>query len=212
MDSLAERLPPRQRLALAYARKPLRAAWLFILALDATLGATLRAAREPMLVQIRLAWWREQVASGSSPFRDREPLLALQSGWPGDAARLVALVDAWEGVSAPAPLPAGAMADLADARARVMAAVAADDPASLAMARAWSLADLAAHLGDAGERETALALAQAADWQARRLPVGMRPLAVLHALALRDMRQNRFAAGVTPAGLLTAIRVGMVGW
>ena len=55
---LLDTLAPMHRLALAYAPAEARPAWAGLLALDARLAGVVRAAREPVLGQLRLAWWR----------------------------------------------------------------------------------------------------------------------------------------------------------
>ena len=65
-DSLLLGLTPLHRLALAYAPAASRGAWLGFLALDMRLAAIVRAAREPMIGQIKLAWWRERLRGRDS--------------------------------------------------------------------------------------------------------------------------------------------------
>jgi phytoene synthase len=66
-SQLAATLPIERRLALAYAPGRARAATLGLFALDAALGNLVRAAREPLLGQMRLAWWREELGSWVRP-------------------------------------------------------------------------------------------------------------------------------------------------
>lgn len=208
-------LLPVQRLALAYAPAASRPGLLALLALDARLAGIVRHSREPMLAQLRLAWWREQLATmgdkGESGGGD--PLLASIRVWPGSRAPLVGLVDGWEAMVGEAPLPASAFAPLAEARASAFAALAASEQeaaSAMAMARAWALADIADRLSDPREREAALALVQAQDWRARRLGRGLRSLCVLHALAARAVSRKAGArAGFVD--LLVAMRVGLFG-
>ncbi len=75
MDDLAETLPTMHRLALAYAPGRTRLAWLALLALDSRLAGVLRSASEPMLAQIRLAWWRDMLARSEAD-RPRRRTLA----------------------------------------------------------------------------------------------------------------------------------------
>jgi 15-cis-phytoene synthase len=212
---LIEVLPPLQRLALAYAPAPVRQPWIAVLALDARLAGILRSSREPMLAQLRFAWWREQLASGgAAASRSGDPLLAVLASWPAEPSALSKLVDGWEAMTGNAPLPRSAYQALAEARAGAFAAL-ADSPAcaaeALRMGRNWSLADIAAGLSDASERRDALDLARAQDWRQARLPRSLRPLAILHGLAARGFRRDDRAAALSPAAMLTAIRIGLLG-
>jgi phytoene synthase len=209
-----EILPPLQRLALAYAPRAMRLALLGMLALDVRLADIVRHAHEPMLAQLRLAWWREALAEGSGASAPGDPLLAMLGNWPGDRAALVGLADGWEAMTGPAPLSASAFAALAEARAAAFAAL-AEGPAEAAIARsmgrAWALSDIAAHLSDPREREAALALVRACDWRRQRLGRKLRPLAVLHGLAARSNLSAHDPGSVRPAALLAAIRIGITG-
>ena len=210
---LIEALPPLQRLALAYAPAPVRQPWLAMLALDVRLASILRSSREPMLAQLRFAWWREQLASGAGAVRSGDPLLAVLASWPAGPSALRNLVDGWEAMTGDAPLPKAAYQALAEARAGAFAALAGSPDGAadaLRMGRNWALADIAAGLSDPTECRDALDLARAQDWRQARLPRALRPLAILHGLAARGMRRNGSAA-VSPAAMLTAIRIGLLG-
>lgn len=214
-DSLRDALPPRLRLALAYAPALTSDRWLGLLALDQRLAATVRSAREPMLAQIRLAWWRERLAAGPSAWPAGEPVFTVLAGWGGDSASLVPLADGWEELIAPPPLAADAFAALAEARSRAMAAIVPTGEQggedARHMATDWALADLAARVSHPGEQALLGDLMNARPWRSARLPAGLRPLAVLHALAARDLRKGRIADRVTPGGLALAMRVGLLG-
>lgn len=190
-DALLALLPIEQRLALAYGARAARAALLTVLALDARLASAVRAAREPVLGQIKLAWWRENLAGGGARETSPEPLLARIAAEPLDQPALIALVDGWEGMVGAGPVGSDALAALAEARALALAGAGARlAPASgyaeaLRAARNWALADLAARLSRPEERDAAIALAARQDWSRPTLPRALRALAVLHGLARR---------------------------
>lgn len=215
--SLIDELPLLQRLALAYAPGAAREPTLALLALDTRLAAILRAAREPMLAQLRLAWWREQMRTDPASWPAGEPLLAVLRCWGERRDALVALVDGWEAMTAPAPLPAAALASLAAARGQAFAALAGlvgaarDGAAAERMGTDWALADLAAHLGQPEEKALADDLARARDWRRDRLSRQLRPLVVLHGLAARATRRSA-GAERSPGVLLSALRLGLLGW
>jgi phytoene synthase len=98
-------IPPLQRLALAYAPAKSRAPLIALFALDARLADIVRHAHEPMLAQLRLAWWREQLTGGSGGPASGDPLLALLREWLGSddwpaAVAVVSLPGAGRGARA----------------------------------------------------------------------------------------------------------------
>ena len=207
-------MPPVLRLALAYAPEPSRGHLLAFFALDARLAGIVRSSREPMLAQLRLAWWREQLCLEQLPVDAKDPLLAALKDWPAPRETLAALADGWEAMTGPAPLPASAFGQLAASRAAAMAALGstqAECEAALRMGRNWALADIAAHLSDPRERETALKLAQEQDWRRAKLSRRLRPLAVMHGLAARAIRRDSPDLTMTPVAALLAIRIGLFG-
>ncbi len=213
-SSILATLPPLQRLALAYAPAASRPAMVGLFALDARLADIVRHSHEPMLAQLRLAWWREQLSGTSAGPGSGDPLLALLNNWPGSRAALAGLADGWEAMTGPPPLPESAFATLAEARGTAFAALAdSPDEAAIAlrMGQSWALADIAAHLSDPRERDAVLALVRGRDWRWQRLPRQLRPLAVLHGLAARTDWQTNDAVSQTPGALLAAIRIGITG-
>ena len=211
-------LPPLTRFALAYAPSRVRKYLLAVFGLDQRLADIVRNSREPMLAQLRLAWWREALTSPAAAAPPGEPLLALFGDWPEQRAAAAGLVDGWEAVTGQPPLPATAFAALAEARAGALAAIAkapAHRVAALTMGRAWALADLASHLSHPVEAQTALDLARATDWRRSSLPRDLRPLAILHGVAARTLRGLVEGEGAphprSPGALLAAIRIGIVG-
>lgn len=213
---LIDSLAPELRLALAYAPRHARAPSLALLALDARLGAIVRGAREPMLGQLRLAWWREQL---DRPVHERapgEPLLALLAGWQDEARRLGRLAEGWEAMLGEGPLDGQALEELADARAEAFAALAATlghgaDPAVRPAARVWALAELAGRLSHPEERGAALELARGAGQGNPVLPRALRPLAVLRGLGRRAVRRGGAGLLDGPGALPLAIRLGFLG-
>jgi 15-cis-phytoene synthase len=211
-DPLLDSLPAVQRVALAYAPQHSRAAWLGLLALDTRLAQLVRETREPMLGQIRLAWWRERLGEAPAKRPRGEPLLALLGQ---GSERLVPLVDAWESLLGEAPLPRETIAEFAEGRAQALAGLAtalgrpeAARPGAQ-MGRRWALADLSLHVRHPQEREHVAALIAAEGRNRPRLPREMRPLVVLHGLAMRDLRRPRDKAGM--GALLATLRLGIFG-
>lgn len=216
-QSLVAGLPVLQRLALSYAPSSVSQPTLALLALDVRLAGIVRAASEPMLAQLRLAWWREQLASDQSVRPAGEPLLEILASWDGMFDALVGLVNGWEEMTAEAPLAASAFEGLADARGKAFAALAErfgtenDSKAAGRLARNWAIADIAARLSHSEERQRARDLAKAQDWQPVRLSRRMRPLAVLHGLAARATKRGEGLDELPPSALFSALRLGLVG-
>ena len=153
-----EWLSPPERLAIAYAPRALRPAWTGLLALDHRLADTARPGRDAIMIQLRLAWWRDRLAEPAGCWPRGEPLLAVLAAWDSERAALTALVDGWE--------------------AQV---VGEDGGVALDRARADAIVTLARMSGLA---ETAALHKAAADWVAGRalqtgLPRALRPLVLL---------------------------------
>lgn len=217
--SLIGTLPVTSRLALSYAPARHRMATLALLALDARLANLLRHSREPMLAQLRMSWWRETLGQDAGAWPAGEPLLASLHSWQGRHGALAALVDGWEALCGPAPLAPEALKACAEGRGAAFAALAqvtqCGGQAGLAsqLGTSWGLHDLAMRLGNDQERAAARSLAagEAGDRPLPRAPRPLRPVAVLRALAVRRLAKGDEAAASSPAALLAALRIGLLG-
>jgi len=146
---------PERDLALSYAPRGRRAGLGALFALDAALGQVLRTTREPMVGQMRLAWWREALARLDTMPPPAEPVLqavardVMPFGPTG--AALAAMVDGWEPLLG--TIDERAIADHGRWRGETLFEQAGvvigstGDPLAEA-GRGWALADLAAHLSD----------------------------------------------------------------
>ena len=193
-------LSPDKRLAFAYLRGRDRPAVAALFAVDAAMADVLRTTSEPMVGQIRLAWWRERLESldsGEAP--PPEPrLLAvrhelLPRGVKGrDLARLER---GWASLFDPFPWNAGT-AEAIWFRGRQLFAVAAQmlgstDDAIEGAGGIWALVDAARHCSDAASRDMLLAQARTfgGALAGARFPTALRPLSMLAAMAVRDTRR-----------------------
>lgn len=197
-----------------------------LLALDARLAGIVRAAREPIMGQLRLAWWRDMFARPVGDWPAGEPLLGLLRVWSGETSALGALVDGWEEMLAEPPLEAAAFDHLAVARAGAFAALArmtgharAEGPVR-DLAYGWALADLALKVSDPAERGSLTAMASdsatVSPRQVGRMPRALRSLVVLHGLAWRALVRARSAPGsgdarLVPSDMFFALRLGLLG-
>ena len=190
-------------LAFSYAPEGSRGAVEALFALDAALGDVLRTTREPLVGQMRLAWWRESLQRLDAAEPPAEPVLralaatVLPLGVSG--AALSAMVDAWE------PLLSEIGRETIDSHARLRGRqlfeavgravdAAPGDPVGEA-GEGWALADLAGNLSDTGQAGLAheralLALARA------RAPRWNRNGRALGALAM--IAQRRLAGAIPP--------------
>lgn len=147
---------PLRDLAFSYAPAGRRAALEALFALDAALGQVLRTTREPMVGQMRFAWWREALTALDAAPPPGEPVLqglageVLPRGVTG--AELAMLVDGWE------PLLGAFDPTVVEQHARLRGALlfalagrllgaGSRDPLAEA-GSAWTLDDLARHLSD----------------------------------------------------------------
>ncbi len=178
-------------LATLYAAPAARAGLFALHALDLELAEVARTTTEPMLGQIRLAWWREQLQALDAGARPAQPVLAalaehlLPAGIAG--ASLEPLEDAWLALldddvaahaqargrlfeTAAALLCPGADATLVERAARI--------------GGGWAIVDVARQGGAVGDE----LLDRAGAWLAPApLPPAARSLAGLAALARRDL-------------------------
>lgn len=196
-------IEPETALAVAYARASARPALNALFELDARLRETQRQAREPMIAAIKLAWWREALAS-ERPAKG-EPLLDRLAALDIDTAPLASIAEGW------AALGEDDLAEHARLRGgtlfRAAAALLGGGAAPVEQAgQGWALADIGR--GEANGA-TAFALAQPllAEALASPWPQPLRPLGMLAKLAARDP----FERQGSPARMLAMLRFRLVG-
>lgn len=211
---LLDELPTAQRLALAYAPGRAKPPTLALLALDARLAKTMQRKGEPVLAQMRFAWWRETLAKAPEQWPQGDEVLALLREWR-DPAALAPLVDGWEMLLAES-LDAAAIAEFAGGRGRAFGQLAAelgadaDARAATNCGRIWALGDLAGNIADPAEREAVLEAARRLP-PCGSLPRALRPLAVLAGLAQRALGRGGTPLLDEPGAALLAMRLGITG-
>lgn len=165
-----------------------------------------RTAREPILAQLKLAWWRDRFGADPATWPKGEPLLARFRSWQ-DRSGLSALVDGWEALLEDEPHSPLVSESFAHGRAAAMSALALQIGESAAeaadTARRWALAERAVAGVPPG--------AAFSEGSRARLPRAMRPLAVVAGLYLRAARRGDAEVLSGPGALLAAIRLGMTG-
>ena len=212
-EDLLEECTEVARIALASAGCN-RAVWLAAFALDGRIGRMVLGATEPLLGQMRLAWWRDQLAVPGSARPQGDPLLDLIGAeWAGHERALSDLVDGWEALLGERPLSELAMQRFFDGRGSLGSGVAqrllqseSAQPAAEA-SRLWARADLAAYAGDASEREHALSVTASLP----RLQRELRPLSVMGGLAGRSLRRGGVPMVGDRFSPLVALRLGLFG-
>ncbi|NCP10970.1 MAG: hypothetical protein GW859_03260 [Sphingomonadales bacterium] len=131
-------------------------------AFDALLADLARRAdaAEIILAQLRLAWWRDEIAAIDIVRARPDPLLAqlaeMRSELP--APLLLALVDAWEHMLLAEPFDLAAARRFAQGRGNAFFALAScaltgDESGAPPSGEAWGLCDLALNLADAALAE-----------------------------------------------------------
>lgn len=210
---LVSALPAPQRLALAYAPARARPATLALLALDARLAGVLRGRREPIAVQLRLAWWRDTLARPQKQWPQGEPLIEALRAWRNPAC-LSTLAEGWEALLADDLTPS-AIAEFVDGRGRAFAGLAqelgvhrVEDAAEAA--RVWALADLASNISDGEERRLVVEYGRSRP-PPPRLSASLRPLAVLAGLGTAALARGGQPLLAGPRSALAALRIGLTG-
>jgi phytoene synthase len=181
------------------------------------LATLIRRSTEPMLAQLRLAWWREAIGRGPEHWPRGEPILSTLRSWGEGTASATALVDAWEALTAPSPLGSAALQAFADGRGEGAAALAdvlelpGERDAARQLGRIWAIEDLAMRLGRDDERAAARALAEG---MPARLPRVGRPLRALRVLAGLSRRRSKVGSeegAASPAAMVEALKLGLLG-
>ncbi|MEP2736360.1 MAG: squalene/phytoene synthase family protein [Erythrobacter sp.] len=213
----AEPLPPEYEIALSYTPSSVRDAARSYLSLDRRLAQIVAQTNEPMLGQMRLAWWRDVF---ETPIAERPRgdlvLEAIGQQWAGHEQPLIAMVDAWEEMLAEPPLPREAALHFAKGRAAGFLALAQMVLPELDVVKfmhagyAWALTDAAAHIPDGEERDMLLSSARSFS-PLPRYPKPMRGVAILDALARRAIAKGGRPLMEGRGAALTAFKTGLLG-
>lgn len=191
-----EPLSPEAELALAWSPPKVRAPLSIAFQLDRRLARIVARTTEPMLGQMRLAWWRGAL---EQPVAERPRGDAVLDGaglhWAGREAALIALVDGWEVLVTAQTLTDADIRAFASGRASFFGALTGDPDAGVAArvaaaGQCWALADAALSVSDPAERALVQGAARAQPQAAGSLPSSLRGLAVLQALARRSLRRG----------------------
>ena len=177
-----------QRIALGFAQLAVRANLTLLWDYDAMLGQIVATTTEPMIGQMRLTWWHDAVVGLDEGKVSGEPMLArlydLTRTGDVNGKMLASLIEGWEGLLEPLPLPHSVLSNYANARGRQLFELSlrvlgsSSDPDAGA---AWALVDFASRCTDVCSQQTALTLAR--NLFAGSKINGPRPLSIIARLA-----------------------------
>lgn len=219
------RLDAERQLALSYVPAARRNRLATLWRLDATLGGLLAGGSQPMVTQIKLAWWREALQALDQAAAPAEPLLQavartlLRAGLSG--ATLAAMTEGWEILLTAEEIREEDLTAYARQRGgllfRCSASLLGSPPGNEVelAGEAWALVDLARRSAAAEEAERAIEAARLRldGLFARRWPSSLRTLGMLAVLAKRDA--ERGILGVerqgAPARMLAMARHRLTG-
>jgi 15-cis-phytoene synthase len=178
---------PDRLLALAYAPSKDRARLTAAFALDEALGQVVAATREPLLGEIRLTWWRDQLLSDAPSV-----MPMVQALDPVDRLALSPMIEGWAAVLDPLPLNDVQLTRYAQRRGGTLFGAFTATPSLIALGEGWALADFAMRCSDGATAALCQTLA------AKRLdPAVLRgvarahlPFGVLARLAQGDVRDG----------------------
>jgi 15-cis-phytoene synthase len=195
-------LNPPKRLALTYAKRHLRDVLALLLNHDVRLAQIVGNVKEPLIGQMRLAWWRDVMSKPAGERPTGEPMLAELASLEeqGADARLACamlkLVDAWGELLADDEWSPEAIQRHTQAKAAAIfatfAALTGADPAGadqvLTIGERWALAELLQYCQTAKQHDAVVTRLDAGE-PVYRLPPTLRPLTIL-AFAAQQRRQN----------------------
>lgn len=213
-----EILPPELQLALAHTPVINRSALRIFFDFDLRLARIISGTSEPMLGQMRLAWWRDTLAKPVAERPEGDVVLdAIGKHWTGREPQLIKLVDGWEHLLAEAPLGEENARFFAEGRVAALQGVFGedankwDDVGAAVPAWHWALADLARHVSIDEEREMLVRIGREKSANPRRLPSPFRGVAVLGALALRSLKKGGRPLMDGRGASITALRAAIFG-
>lgn len=213
-------LDPDRKLALAYVPAAARPAVEALWRLDASFASVLATGTQPLISQMRLAWWREALERLDTAPPPAEPVLQALAAHVLPAvtgAELAAMEEGWllllsEEVLGPDDLGRyaecrGSLLFAYTARLLGAPAFAVNDAGAL-----WALADLARHSRRVAEVK--IGLPESQNSPKTKWPKRLRPLGMLAMLARRDLERlerNPESSG-SPGRILRMIRHRLTGY
>lgn len=214
---------PLKLLALGYAPGSVRPLQRWLFGFDQRMAEALERTSEPIMAQLRLAWWRDALNAAPSDRPRGERLLnalaEIEAGGLVKGPDLVTIVDGWEQLVGDSHWERAQV----DAHARergeglfrlVAKGAGVDVPQGLdAAGRGWAAWDLARHAANKGTRELAFSysVGQLHEVRLSGWPRELRGLAVLTRAALFDVAAGRPDAVLSIRGWLRLVTQGLTG-
>ncbi len=209
-------LDPDRQLALAYVPAPARPGIEALWRLDASLAAILATGTQPLISQMRLAWWREALERLDHAPPPAEPVLQALARHvlpTVSGAELAAMEEGWLILLSGEALTGEELALYAALRGGLLFTYSArllGDPGFPARpaGELWALADLARHSRRVGEVKTR------SPGSKMKWPRKLRPLGMLAMLARRDLERSgrQQEKQGSPARMLRMIRHRISGY
>jgi phytoene synthase len=194
-------LDPDRTLALTYVPAERRPAVAALWRLDAALGAVLAGGREPLISQIKLAWWRDSLVRLDEAPAPGEPVLQdvathiLPRGIRG--SQLARMEEGWSILLSGESLTSSDLDNYSGARGALLfrhSSQLLGIQMNLRVKRAgegWALADLARHSNEVDAKAAIEAAGERlSDVAVQRWPRQLRPLGMLAMLARRDVERG----------------------
>ncbi len=195
--------PPEIELALAHTPAALRPKLTSAFALDQRLGRIVAATTEPMLGQMRLAWWRDMLGTAVADRPQGDAVLdAIGASWAGEEGALILMVNAWEILVVSDDLQSRQLFEFADGRGAFWGHSAGT---------VWALADAASRVSNDDERQALVAAGKEAASNEVTSKSDIRGLRVLHALAQRSLNNGGRPMMDGRGASLTAMRAALFG-
>jgi 15-cis-phytoene synthase len=194
-----ELLKPPKRLAIAYARRPEKGLLSLLLLMDARLGEILKHNSEPLIAQMRLAWWRDVIGKVPAQRPSGEPLIAqlnlLQAAHPewNIDEFLLSIIDGWDELFANESWNNDALVRHGKARSKgIFASFAVISGYEITegintLGQRWALTDLLAFCQNEEQYRAVIEVAfpEVGEKRKEHLPRRLRPLTIL-SLASND--------------------------
>lgn len=206
-----------EALALNYAPPLLRNRFGALFAMEARLRRYVAASREPLLTQIKIAWWREQISRSPESEHEPEPLLGvLRSHWNEDLDVLADYVGSYELLLADKPLRFADSTPFSEQAGKVYASfghiaeMSQFAEAANRAGRIWATAWLMDNRYLRRDEPALLPLTHGTPGDLPRLPPALRSIAVLRALGRRalvggvGLLEGRLSA-------IVALKAGLLG-
>jgi 15-cis-phytoene synthase len=190
-------------LALAYAPRTRHAHHHALWMLDEALGQIIATTREPMLAEIKLAWWRDQLEG------DRRAASPLLSAIEQSLSTLTPLIDGWRALLEPFPLSRSGLTTYAEGRGGTLFASMGSDRARI-IGAGWALTDFAYRCSDPETQALSAEMARSCFEEAGKERQET-PAAILAHLAKADLADGfprRHALG-SPRRIVRAARAAL---